>query len=93
VFYLYIHPLFVLPDLVIDVILQYPQYTVEWAIPYERTKECLLTLKDWLERELANPSGTQPHFPIEIRFSEADDIWMSPSSGRQTCWIGLIQYK
>ena len=50
-------------------------------------------MRDWLERELANPSGTQPHFPIEIRFSEADDIWMSPSSGQRTCWIGLIQYK
>lgn len=72
---------------------QYPQYTVEWAIPYERARECLLTLREWLERELADPSGTQPHFPIEIRFSEADDIWMSPSCGRRTCWIGLIQYK
>ena len=43
--------------------------------------------------ELADPHGLRPHFPVEIRFTDADDIWLSPSSGARTCWIGIIQYK
>ena len=72
---------------------QYPQYTTEWAIPYDRTQACLHELRAWLDEELAAPSGLRPHFPVEIRFSDADDIWLSPSNGQKTCWIGLIQYK
>jgi L-gulonolactone oxidase len=50
-------------------------------------------MRDWFEEELANPYGLRPHFPVEIRFSAADDVWLSPSSGNRTCWIGIIQYK
>lgn len=81
---------YLLPRLFVQ---QYPQYTTEWAIPYERTQTCLAELRAWLDEELASPSGVRPHFPVEIRFSSADDIWLSPSNGQQTCWIGLIQYK
>jgi L-gulonolactone oxidase len=52
-----------------------------------------MELRDWLDGEHSDPDGLRPHFPIEIRFSDADDIWLSPSSGQRTCWIGLIQYK
>lgn len=41
---------------------------------------------------LADPRE-RPHFPIEIRFSAPDDIWLSPSYNQQTCWIGIVQYK
>lgn len=72
---------------------QYPQYTTEWAIPYENTQACLRELRRMFDGELADPHGLRPHFPVEIRFSDADDIWLSPSSGQRTCWIGIIQYK
>ncbi|KIJ47169.1 hypothetical protein M422DRAFT_226339 [Sphaerobolus stellatus SS14] len=72
---------------------RYPQYTIEWAIPYENSKDCLRDLGDWLDREISSPHGIRPHFPIEIRFSKEDDIWLSPSYGRKTTWIGLVQYK
>lgn len=72
---------------------KYLQYTTEWAVPYDRAKACLLDLRSWLNDEHNNPNGLRPHFPIEIRFSEADDIWLSPSNGQRTCWIGIIQYK
>ncbi|KDQ54563.1 hypothetical protein JAAARDRAFT_38243 [Jaapia argillacea MUCL 33604] len=69
------------------------QYTTEWAIPYRNAQSCLRDLRQWLDDEQADPNGLRPHFPIEIRFSEADDIWLSPSSGERTCWIGIIQFK
>lgn len=73
--------------------LQMPQYTTEWAIPYAKSQACLLELRAWLEKEQQDPYGARPHFPIEIRFTSADDIWLSPSNGQETCWIGIIQYK
>jgi len=72
---------------------QFAQHTTEWAIPYERTKECLVHLREWLENEPYTADGTYPHFPIELRFSAPDDIWLSPAYGRRTCWIGIIQFK
>lgn len=71
----------------------FPQHTTEWAIPYENTQACLEDLHTWLRQEVDDPRGLRPHFPIEIRFSDSDDIWLSPSSGQKTCWIGIVQYK
>ena len=28
-----------------------------------------------------------------MRFVDADGIWLSPSYGRRTCYIGLVQYR
>lgn len=74
-------------------IIQYPQYTTEWAIPYINSQACLRELRTWLKQELEDSRGLRPHFPIEIRFSAPDDIWLSPSTGQYTCWIGIVQYK
>ncbi|KAH8823836.1 L-gulonolactone D-arabinono-1,4-lactone oxidase [Flagelloscypha sp. PMI_526] len=71
----------------------YPQFTTEWAIPYEETQDCLRELRQWLLQEFKDPDGLRPHFPIEIRWSAPDDIWLSPSNGHTTTWIGIIQYK
>lgn len=73
--------------------IQYPQHTTEWAIPYENSQACLCEVREYLQKEQKNPHGIRPHFPIEIRFSAPDDIWLSPSYARQTCWIGIVQYK
>jgi len=72
---------------------QYPQFTTEWAVPYDKARACLLELRAWYDEEHADPDGLRPHFPVEIRFSDADDIWLSPSNGALTCWIGIVQYK
>ncbi|KAF7300332.1 FAD-binding PCMH-type domain-containing protein [Mycena chlorophos] len=72
---------------------RYPQHTTEWAVPLEQAPACLRELKDWMDREAADPNGLRPHFPFEIRFSRGDDIWLSPAYGRETCWIGIAQYR
>ncbi|KAK1925844.1 putative D-arabinono-1,4-lactone oxidase [Papiliotrema laurentii] len=71
----------------------FPQYALEWAIPAENTKQCLEELRDWIDAEAANPSGLRTHFPVEIRWTCADDIWLSPSYGRETTWIGVVTYR
>lgn len=62
-------------------------------MPYERAPACLRALRAWLDEEHADPAGLRPHFPIEIRFTDADDVWLSPSNGAKACWIGIVQYK
>lgn len=72
---------------------RYPQYTTEWALPLERAQPFLRELHSWLDEQHKDPDGIRPHFPIEVRVSAADDIWLSPSNGQITCWIGIVQYK
>jgi L-gulonolactone oxidase len=62
-------------------------------VPYSHAQSCLRALRAWFESEFANPNGLRPHCLLEVRFSEADDIWLSPSYGEKTCWIGIVQYK
>jgi L-gulonolactone oxidase len=33
------------------------------------------------------------HFPLEVRFSRGDGVWLSPSNGGETCWIGVVVFK
>lgn len=60
----------------------------EWAIPVEGLPGALQDVKDMLAA-----GGWRAHYPIEIRFTAGDDIWLSPSYGRPTAWIGIIAYK
>ncbi|KAJ3937682.1 MAG: gulonolactone oxidase Lgo1 [Lentinula lateritia] len=77
---------------VFNVECRYLQHTTEWAIPYENVEPCLRKLRKYFHEILVDPRE-RPHFPIEIRFSAPDDIWLSPSYNQQTCWIGIVQYK
>ncbi|CED85400.1 l-gulonolactone d-arabinono--lactone oxidase [Phaffia rhodozyma] len=71
----------------------FPQYTTEWAIPAESAPECLKELRTWLDQEAAKADGVRIHFPIEIRWTKEDDIWLSPSYGRKTVYIGIVQFR
>ena len=33
------------------------------------------------------------HFPVEVRFVQADEIYLSPASGRDSCYINVIMYR
>ncbi|KAJ7777522.1 D-arabinono-1,4-lactone oxidase-domain-containing protein [Mycena maculata] len=72
---------------------RYRQHTTEWALPSERAAACLAALEVWLSAEQTRDGGERPHFPIEIRWSAGDDLWLSPSAGGETCWVGIVQFK
>jgi L-gulonolactone oxidase len=65
----------------------FKQHVNEWAIPVERTAEALRGL-----RGLIADRGFRVHLPIEVRFVKGDDVWLSPSYGRDSCYIGIIAY-
>ncbi|KAJ1993902.1 D-arabinono-1,4-lactone oxidase [Dimargaris cristalligena] len=64
------------------------QYTNEWAIPTGRASEAIKQLNQVLAK-----AKYPIHFPIEIRFVQHDDIWLSPCYQRDTCYIGVVMYK
>lgn len=71
----------------------FPQYTDEWAIPFNRAAAAIRAMREWLDEEEAAADGDRIHFPVEIRFTDADSIWLSHSQGRRTCYIGIVQYR
>ncbi|KAI7859531.1 D-arabinono-1,4-lactone oxidase-domain-containing protein [Circinella umbellata] len=66
----------------------FPQYVNEWAIPWENSPQALKELDAFI-----NTSELKVHFPVEIRFVDEDDIWLSPSYKTKTCYIGVIMYR
>lgn len=66
----------------------FKQYVTEWAIPIAKTNEAMTAL-----RQLIQQRNFKVHYPIEVRFVKGDDIWLSPSYGGDTCWIGIIMYR
>lgn len=66
----------------------FQQYVSEWAIPITNTATAMLRLKDLIKRH-----NLKVHFSVEVRFTKADDIWLSPSYGRDSAWIGIIMYR
>jgi len=66
-----------------------PQRTTEWAVALDMGSRAMAEL--W--RILQEPGpGPGPVFYAEVRFSAADDIWMSPARGRETCWLGVYTF-
>lgn len=55
----------------------------------EKTKVALLELKATLE---ANPKVVA-HYPVEVRFTRADDILLSPCFQRDSCYMNIIMYR
>ncbi|SAM02442.1 hypothetical protein [Absidia glauca] len=66
----------------------FPQYVNEWAIAWDDAPAVLRQLEDYITKH-----NLKVHFPVEIRFVDEDDIWLSPAYGRKTCYIGVIMYR
>jgi len=71
---------------------KFRQHTIEWAIPFENTVSCLKELHEEFSKYKNSKEGFKPDFPVEIRFSDEDDIYLSPCYKRRTCWIGIVRY-
>ncbi|NWX77660.1 GGLO oxidase, partial [Alca torda] len=68
---------------------RFKQHVQDWAIPIEKTKEALLELKAALEN---NPKMVA-HYPVEVRFAQGDEIWLSPCFQRDSCYMNIIMYR
>lgn len=67
----------------------FKQYVNEWAVPIEKTAVVLYELQMWLART----PYFYAHFPVEVRFVKADDLFISPAYGHNMCYINVIMYR
>jgi len=65
----------------------FKQQVNEWAIPIENTVQALEEIRDLIHKK-----DYKVNLPIEVRFVKGDDIWLSPCQGRDSCYIGIINY-
>jgi L-gulonolactone oxidase len=61
---------------------------MEYAIPRPACAEALGRVLAVIERR-----GFAVGFPIEVRFVASDDAYLSPASGRETCYIAVHMYQ
>jgi hypothetical protein len=61
----------------------FKQRVAEWALPASECAWGMRTLRDLIDR-----GGFKAQFPVEVRFTARDDIWLSNCYGRDTCYIG-----
>ncbi|KAJ2760886.1 D-arabinono-1,4-lactone oxidase [Coemansia sp. BCRC 34490] len=71
----------------------FPQYVNEWAVPLDQAAGALRELRAWLTTQSLDPHGVRAHFPVEIRFVRASDVWLSPAYSQLVCYIGVIMYR
>ena len=59
----------------------------EFAMPRAALPDVVAGLQDWFAAGHEHVS-----FPIEVRFTGADDVWMSTAHERESCYVAVHQY-
>lgn len=60
---------------------------MEYAVPRAAAADLLVSLKAFTDR-----GGLALPFPVEVRFTAADDVWLSTAYGRESAYIAVHQY-
>jgi L-gulonolactone oxidase len=63
-------------------------YEMEYSVPRAAAADVVREVRAWIDA-----SGLQITFPIEVRFTAADDIWLSTASGRESCYVAVHVYR
>lgn len=61
---------------------------MEYSVPADRMRTVLEEIRDAVDRH-----QFAVHFPIECRYVQADDIWLSPANGRDSAYIAVHMYR
>lgn len=61
---------------------------MEYNLPAEKAVEALNEMRDCI-----NAANFKVHFPIEVRFVKADDMYLSPAYQRDSVYIAVHMYK
>lgn len=57
---------------------------MEYAVPRPAAVEAVRAVRALIEER-----GFRVNFPVEVRFVAGDDIFLSPSTGRDTCYVAV----
>lgn len=61
---------------------------MEYNLPAEHFADAMSEIRRCIQR-----NRFKVHFPIECRFVHSDDIWLSPATGRDSCYIAVHMYR
>jgi FAD-linked oxidoreductase len=61
---------------------------MEYNLPVEHFIDAISEIRDCINR-----NRFAVHFPVECRFVRADDIWLSPATGRDSAYIAVHMYR
>lgn len=61
---------------------------MEWSIPRSECAVALRRLRDMIDDE-----GHLVSFPVEVRFTSADDVALSTANGRDSAYVAVHMYK
>ncbi len=61
---------------------------VEYSVPADRMRIVLEEIRD-----MVNRYQFPVHFPIECRYVQGDDLWLSPATGRDSAYIAVHMYR
>lgn len=61
---------------------------MEYAIPVEHVADVLREVQEIVDRR-----GHRVSFPLEVRFTPADDVWLSTAYGRETAYVAVHMYQ
>jgi L-gulonolactone oxidase len=64
------------------------QHGMEFAVEARRWRELLDATVNMIRDQKLHV-----HFPVEVRFVDAESTWLAPNHGRKTCFIGIVMYK
>lgn len=60
---------------------------MEYNVPKEKFQECFTEIKDTIHKK-----NFRVHMPLEVRYVKADDIMISPATGRNAVYMAVHQY-
>ncbi len=63
-------------------------FELEYGVPIEAAAEAVRGVRTLIARE-----RLLVDFVLEVRFAAADDVWLSPAYGRDTCYVGALVYR
>lgn len=61
---------------------------MEYNLPADAMADVIREMRETMARE-----KHRVHFPIECRYVQADDIWLSPAYGRDSAYIAVHMYR
>jgi FAD/FMN-containing dehydrogenase len=59
----------------------------EYAVPLAAARDVVTEVRSWLDRHRAPLT-----FPLELRFTGADDVWLSTAYERANAYVAMHQY-
>ncbi|KAJ2082442.1 D-arabinono-1,4-lactone oxidase [Coemansia sp. RSA 988] len=69
------------------------QYVNEWAVPLDQASSALQQLRGWINGQSRESNGARVHFPIEVRFVQESNTWLSPAYRRTVCFISITMFR